>query len=84
MDHAFLYFVLLNQNILLQWLFEEHSIIGGLGSAVSEVVCEERPVPVIRIGVNDKFGESGKPDELLRAYGLTSENVVSACKKVIG
>ena len=63
---------------------EEHSIIGGLGSAVSEVVCEERPVPVIRIGVNDKFGESGKPDELLRAYGLTSENVVSACKKVIG
>ena len=44
-------------------------------------MCEERPVPVIRIGVNDKFGESGKPDELLRAYGLTSENVVSACKR---
>ena len=62
---------------------EEHSIIGGLGSAVSEVVCEERPVPVIRIGVNDKFGESGKPDELLRAYGLTSENVVSACKRAV-
>ena len=62
---------------------EEHSIIGGLGSAVSEVVCEERPVPVIRIGVNDKFGESGKPDELLRAYGLISENVVSACKRAV-
>ena len=47
-------------------------------------MCEEKPVPVIRIGVNDKFGESGKPDELLRAYGLTSENVVYACKKVFG
>ena len=44
---------------------EEHSIIGGLGSAVSEVVCEEYPVKVVRIGVKDVFGESGKPNELL-------------------
>lgn len=62
---------------------EEHSIIGGLGSAVSEVVCEECPVPVVKVGVQDKFGESGKPDELLKAYGLTSVEVITAAKKAI-
>lgn len=63
---------------------EEHSVIGGLGSAVSEVVCENYPVPVIKVGVQDEFGESGKPDELLKAYGLTSDKVVIAAKKAIG
>jgi transketolase len=60
---------------------EEHSIIGGLGSAVCEVVGENYPVPVIRVGVKDTFGESGKPAELLKAYGLTCEDVVKAVKR---
>ncbi|MDU5764854.1 MAG: transketolase family protein, partial [Veillonella sp.] len=51
---------------------EEHSVIGGLGSAVAEVVSENCPVPVLRVGVKDTFGESGKPNELLEKYGLTS------------
>ena len=62
---------------------EEHSIIGGLGSAVSEVVCEEYPVKVVRIGVKDVFGESGKPNELLNAYGLTTDDLVNAVKNSI-
>ncbi|MEQ8198545.1 MAG: transketolase family protein [Clostridiaceae bacterium] len=62
---------------------EEHNVIGGLGSAVSEVISEEAPVPVIKVGVKDTFGESGKPDELLKAYGLTAEDVVRAVKKAI-
>lgn len=60
---------------------EEHSIIGGLGSAVAEVVCSNHPVPVIRVGVKDTFGESGKPEQLLKAYGLTAEEIVKALKK---
>lgn len=55
---------------------EEHNIIGGLGSAVAEVISENHPVPLKRIGTNDVFGESGKPNELLRKYGLTKENIV--------
>lgn len=59
---------------------EEHSIIGGLGSAVAEVVCEYEPVPVIRLGVPDEFGQSGKPQELFKLYGLTAEDI---SKKII-
>ena len=62
---------------------EEHSIIGGLGSAVAEVVSENCPVPVLRVGVKDTFGESGKPNELLEKYGLTSNDIVNKVKKVI-
>lgn len=62
---------------------EEHSIIGGLGSAVCEVLSENCPVPVVRVGVKDVFGESGKPNELLKAYGLTTEDIVKAVKKAI-
>lgn len=62
---------------------EEHSIIGGLGSAVSEVVVENYPVIVKRIGINDCFGESGKPNELLVRYGLTAENIVKSVKEAI-
>ena len=62
---------------------EEHNIIGGLGSAVSEVISEEKLVPVIRVGVKDTFGESGKPEELLKAYGLKDVNIVDAVKKAI-
>ncbi len=61
---------------------EEHSIIGGLGSAVLESIAEECPVPVIRIGVKDTFGESGKPNELLEKYGLTENDIVNAAKKI--
>jgi len=62
---------------------EEHSVIGGLGSAVSEVLTEEYPVPVLKVGVQDKFGESGKPNELLEAYGLTAKNIAEKAKKAI-
>lgn len=62
---------------------EEHSIIGGLGSAVSEVLCEELPVPVLKVGVKDVFGESGKPAELLEKYGLTAKDIVEKAKKAI-
>ncbi|MSR91774.1 transketolase family protein [Inconstantimicrobium porci] len=60
---------------------EEHSIIGGLGSAVAEVVCEECPVKMKRIGIKDEFGQSGKPDELLKLYGLTADDIVKAVKE---
>lgn len=63
---------------------EEHSIYGGLGSAVAEVVCEEYPVPVHRIGVNDCFGESGPATELLVKYGLSADNIVKRVKAVLG
>lgn len=59
---------------------EEHSVIGGLGSAVGDVVLEECPVPVIKIGVNDVFGHSGAAKALLKEYGLTAENIVQVVK----
>lgn len=62
---------------------EEHNIIGGLGSAVAEVLVENYPVPMKRIGINDTFGESGKPDELMEKYGLTSENIVLKAKEML-
>ena len=62
---------------------EEHSIIGGLGSTVSEVVCEEMPVAVLKVGKNDVFGESGKPADLLKAYGLTANDIVSKVKDAL-
>ncbi len=62
---------------------EEHSIIGGLGSAVAETLAEHQPVPLQRVGVRDTFGESGKPAELLEHFGLTAAGIVEAAKKVI-
>ncbi len=62
---------------------EEHSVIGGLGSAVCEVVCEEHPVPVTKIGVQDTFGCSGPAVELLQKFGLCSDNIVSTVLKVL-
>ena len=64
---------------------EEHNIIGGFGSAVSEVVSESYPVPIRRIGVQDKFGESARDNEipqLLEKHGLTSINIAKAVKEV--
>jgi transketolase len=62
---------------------EEHSIIGGLGSAVSEIVCETSPVPVLRIGIRDVFGQSGKPDELMAFYGLTVQTVMQLAREAV-
>lgn len=57
---------------------EDHSIIGGLGSAVSEVLTEEEPKKLIRMGINDTFGKSGKADELMKYYHITAEDIISA------
>ena len=62
---------------------EEHNVIGGLGSAVSEAVCEICPVPVLKVGVEDKFGRSGKVQPLLELYGLTVANIVAKAKAAI-
>lgn len=62
---------------------EEHSIIGGLGSAVGDVVLEECPVPVVKIGVKDTFGHSGPAKDLLKEYGLCAENIVNVVKSVV-
>ena len=63
---------------------EEHSVIGGLGSAVAEVLCEECPCKLTRLGLNDVFGQSGKPYELLDLYGLTAEHINDRVKKILG
>ncbi len=62
---------------------EEHNIYGGLGSAVAEVLCEECPVPMLRIGTKDVFGKSGKPAELFEEYGLTAKDIAESVKKAI-
>ncbi|GAB4320301.1 MAG: transketolase family protein [Candidatus Zixiibacteriota bacterium] len=62
---------------------EEHQINGGLGGAVAEVIVRHQPVPMEMVAVNDRFGQSGKPDELMAAFGLKAPNVVSAVKRVL-
>ncbi|AGA70788.1 transketolase, alpha subunit [Desulfitobacterium dichloroeliminans LMG P-21439] len=62
---------------------EEHNIIGGLGSAVAEVLGENAPTPMVRVGLQDTFGESGRPLELLEKYGLTKKEVLAAVKAVM-
>ena len=62
---------------------EEHNVLGGLGSAVAETVCEGCPVPVVKLGVNDAFGHSGKVPPLLQMYGLTPENIVAKAELAI-
>ena len=62
---------------------EEHMVAGGLGSAVSEVLGEHYPVPVKRIGLRDTFGISGKPELLLKHFGLTAADVAAAARQVI-
>ena len=59
---------------------EEHSIVGGLGSAVAEILSDCYPVPVRRIGVKDTFTQSGSIDELYKHYGLTMEDIVKAVR----
>lgn len=62
---------------------EEHNIIGGLGSAVAEVVCETVPVPVLRVGVNDVFGKSGPAIQLLHEFGLDADNIAAKAKEAV-
>jgi transketolase len=57
---------------------EEHQVTGGLGSAVAECLSAAEPVPIVRVGVQDAFGESGTPDELLTKYGMRASDIVSA------
>ena len=59
---------------------EEHSVIGGLGSAVAETVTECCPVPVVKVGVNDVFGHSGPAVQLLKEFGLSAENIAEKAK----
>jgi transketolase len=70
-----------NSNVLITC--EEHNVIGGLGSAVCEVVSGLQPVRVIRLGVNDEFGQSGSARELLEAYGLTSDAFCHEARKIL-
>ena len=60
---------------------EEHSVIGGLGSAVCDALCAKAPVPVLKIGVQDVFGESGPAAKLLEKYGLDGKGVYESIKK---
>jgi transketolase len=62
---------------------EEHQVHGGLGSAVSEVVFGNHPVPIEYVAMMDRFGESGEPNELMKKFGLSSEGIKSAVKKVL-
>jgi transketolase len=63
---------------------EEHSVVGGLGGAVAEALGETCPVPTVRCGIPDRFGESGRYPDILARAGLDVEHVCAAAEKVIG
>lgn len=62
---------------------EEHMINGGLGDSIAQVISQNNPLPIEYVGVNDSFGESGTPDQLMEKYGLNAEAIVKASEKVI-
>jgi transketolase len=62
---------------------EEHSVIGGLGGAVAEFLGEHHPVSIKRVGIRDRFGTSGKAEELLKYFGLLPEDLVDAAREVL-
>jgi transketolase len=62
---------------------EEHNVIGGLGDSIAQVAAKNLPIPIEYIGTNDTFGESGKPADLLKKYGLDTPNIVEAARKVL-
>ena len=68
-----------SQNIWFAGL--SHNIIGGLGSAISEVLTEEYPTKLIRLGIKDVFGKSGKAEELIKYFGITADNIIEVMKK---
>ena len=80
----------LDEDLVLQaaketpWIItaEEHSVIGGLGSAVSEFLSENQPTKVIKIGVQDQFGQSGNPELLKEHYGLAAKNIINKVKQL--
>jgi transketolase len=62
---------------------EEHQVMGGMGSAIAEILSKNQPVPIEMIGVQDRWGESGEPDELIEHFGLGVDSIVKAVKKVL-
>ena len=62
---------------------EDHNVLGGLGGAVAEVLSSERPVPLVRVGLQDTFAQSGDPDELLEFYGMTVEHIADAARQAM-
>lgn len=62
---------------------EEHTVLGGLGSAIAEVVVQTNPVPMKMVGIQDRFGVSGEPSELFKFFGLTPPDIVNAAKEVL-
>ena len=62
---------------------EEGQINGGLGGAIAELLAEQAPTPLRRIGVRDRFGESGEPNELLEHFGLTAKHIEAACHELL-
>lgn len=64
-------------------LAENHNVIGGLGSAVAEVLAEQRPTPLERVGVKDHFGQVGKAPYLMGVFGITAADIAKAARKAI-
>ena len=62
---------------------EEHQINGGMGSLIAQALAKHCPTPIEFVGVNDSFGESGTPDQLMKKYGLESENIIDAVHQVL-
>jgi transketolase len=62
---------------------EEHQMNGGLGDSIAQLLARKFPAPLEMVAVNDSFGESGTPDELLKKYGLEADNIVSAVQRVM-
>ena len=62
---------------------EDHQVMGGLGSAVAEVLAKNYPAPMEMVGVQDRFGESGQPEELMKKFGLISEDIKEAVRRVL-
>jgi transketolase len=62
---------------------EEHQMNGGLGDSIAQLLARELPTPLEMVAVNDSFGESGTPDQLMTKYGLDAVNIVEAVKKAI-
>ena len=62
---------------------EDHSVIGGLGGAIAEFLICNKPAPLERVGVNDRFGESGQAEEMLDLLGINTTSIVEAARKVI-
>jgi transketolase len=62
---------------------EEHNVLGGLGDSIAQVAARHMPIPIEYVGTNDTFGESGKPLDLLKKYGLDTDHIVAAAEKAI-